>query len=818
MKRATKKILLLTCIIFFSNFIIAQLRSVIDFNIGWKFSLNNDSTAIKEKYDDSKWRMLNLPHDWSIESDFKKDAPATTQGGALPGGIGWYRKTFTLPSSAKNKNVSIEFDGVYQNSEVWINGHYLGKRPNGYISFHYDLTPYLKPIGEKNVIVVKVDNSQQPNSRWYTGSGIYRNVKLFVTNIICIDKMGLFITTPEIGSQKATVRVSTNILNHTNGKEVINLYSDFFDAAGKLVGTSKSLMQRAIPADGYAYADEVNIKNPVLWSVDKPYLYKTVTKIVSNGKIIDEVTTAFGIRSFHFDSRKGFYLNNQLLKLKGVCMHHDLGALGAAFNIAAAKRQLKILKEMGCNAIRFSHNPPASEFLDLCDQMGFLVMDEAFDMWQKRKNRFDYHLYFKEWHKKDLEDMVKRDRNHPSVFMWSIGNEIREQFDSMGTTITKELVDIVKQLDPTRPVISALTETFSEKNFITKANALDVLGFNYKDYDYAELPKRFPNQKFIATETASALETRGVYQFPSDSIRIWPPNFKVQDSFSSGNKDYTSAAYDNTYAYWGNTHEKSWLAVKKNDHIAGAFVWSGFDYLGEPMPYPKFPARSSYFGIIDLAGFPKDIYYMYQSEWSAKPVLHIFPHWNLPAGRQIGSKDDTVDVWAYYNNADEVELFLNGKSLGIRKKQKDELHVMWRVPFTPGTLKAVSRKRGKIILTKEIKTAGKAARIELIADKNLLKADGKDLSFITVRILDKKGNPVPEANNLLKFSISGPGIIAGTDNGYQADTVSLKSNIRNCWKGMALAIIQATEKKGNITLMASSPGIKSSVIFLKTGN
>jgi len=488
-------------------------------------------------------------------------------------------------------------------------------------------------------------------------------------------------------------------------------------------------------------------------------------------------------------------------------MHHDLGALGAAFNINAAKRQLKILKEMGCNAIRFSHNPPASEMLDLCDQMGFLVIDEAFDMWQKRKNKYDYHIDFKEWHKKDIEGMVLRDRNHPSVILWSIGNEIREQFDSTGTTITKELVSIVKDLDPTRPVTSAVTETSPEKNFITKANALDVIGFNYKDYDYAELPKRFPRQKFIASETASALETRGVYEFPADSIRIWPPNFKVQDTFSA-NKDFTCAAYDNTHAYWGNTHERSWLAAKRNQHIAGAFVWSGFDYLGEPMPYPKFPARSSYYGIIDLAGFPKDVYYMYQSEWSTKPVLHIFPHWNWKKGQLI-------DVWAYYNNADEVELFLNGRSLGIRRKNDSTLHVLWRVPFEAGTLKAVSRKNGKIILTKEIKTAGKPDKIELMVDKTNLKADGKDLSFVTVRILDSIGNLIPYADNLIKFSITGNGTIAGTDNGYQADTVSLKSHERKCWKGLSLAIIQSTEKKGNITLTATSPGISSATITIR---
>jgi beta-galactosidase len=614
---------------------LAQVRSEIDFNNGWKFYLVDDSLAKEPSYNDTKWRKLSLPHDWSIESDFKRDFPATTQGGALPGGIGWYRKTFTLPSSAKNKNVSIEFDGVYKNSEVWINGHYLGKRPNGYIAFSYDLTEYILPTPQKNVIVVKVDNSQQPDSRWYSGSGIYRNVQLILTNKWRFEKNTLLVTTPFVNQDSALI--------HVNGLfKVPGGYHVSPSLRISVIAGNKTVYSNLINTDYITQSSDFTsiftIKHPILWSIDNPYLYKLRVELLNAGNNqFDVVSIDFGIRYFNFDSQNGFSLNGKPLKIQGVCLHHDLGALGAAFNVTAAKRQLKILKEMGCNAIRFSHNPPASEFLDLCDQMGFLVIDEAFDMWQKRKNKYDYHLDFKEWHKKDLEAMVLRDRNHPSVIMWSIGNEIREQFDSTGTTITKELVSIVKKLDPSRPVTSAVTETFPEKNFITKANALDVIGFNYKDYDYAELPKRFPGQKFIASETASALETRGVYEFPSDSIRIWPPNFKVQDTFTA-NKDFTSAAYDNTYAYWGNTHERSWLAVKNNQHMAGVFVWSGFDYLGEPMPYPKFPARSSYYGIIDLAGFPKDVYYMYQSEWSTKPVLHIFPHWNWKPGQ-------SVDVW-----------------------------------------------------------------------------------------------------------------------------------------------------------------------------
>ena len=706
----------------------------------------------------------------------------------------------------QTKNVSIEFDGVYKNSEVWINGHYLGKRPNGYVPFSYDLTQHILPSPQKNVIAVKVDNSQQPDSRWYSGSGIYRNVKLIIRNKPSVDEHGIFITTPEVNNESAIIEITTVMSGNFVERRPFSIVHTILDNKGLEVLKQKPYNFNFY-GPGTALVQKLKVKNPILWSVDRPHLYTLRTQLLKNGKVVDQVDNVFGIRTFNFDSQKGFFLNNKSLKIQGVCMHHDLGALGAAFNKEAARRQLTILKEMGCNAIRFSHNPPASEYLDLCDQMGFLVIDEAFDMWQKRKNKFDYHLEFKEWHKKDLEAMVLRDRNHPSVIMWSIGNEIREQFDSTGTTITEELVSIIKSLDKSRPITAALTETFPEKNFITKANALDVLGFNYKDYDYAELPKRFPGQKFIASETASALETRGVYEFPSDSIRVWPPNFRVQDTFSA-NKDLTCAAYDNTHAYWGNTHERSWLAVKRNAHIAGAFVWSGFDYLGEPMPYPRYPARSSYYGIVDLAGFPKDVYYMYQSEWSKKNVLHIFPHWNWKQG-------DSVDVWAYYNNADEVELFLNGRSAGTRKKNDTTLHVIWRLPFRPGTLTAVSRKNGKIILTKEIKTSGEAARIELTVDKKNLKADGKELTFITARILDKNGIIVPTADNEIKFSITGNGIFAGSDNGYQADTVSLKNPKRKCWMGMALAIIQSTEKKGNITLTATSPRIASASVTIR---
>ena len=789
--------------------------------------MGNDSTAINTNYNDAAWRTLSLPHDWSIEGAFSKDHPATTQGGALPGGIGWYRKAFTVPVSSQEKNVSVEFDGVYRNSEVWINGHYLGKRPNGYISFQYDLTPYLKFGTEKNVIAVKADNSQQPNSRWYTGSGIYRSVRMVIKNKIAIDYTGSFITTSLFSFERGHWElynknnldsvfgdVHINAIPITNGtkqSQKIFLINTLYDAAGKKLAQQKSRVINLDAGSGLSTAidrtDAVwGVKNPVLWSVDNPYLYKVVSAVYKDNIKQDEITTTIGFRKFEFDREKGFFLNGHPLKIKGVCLHHDLGALGAAFNYRAAERQLQILKEMGCNAIRTSHNPPAPEFLDLCDRMGFLVMDEAFDIWQKKKNKFDYSLDFKQWHTQDLEDMILRDRNHPSIFMWSIGNEIREQFDSTGIAITKELVAIVKRLDNTRPVTSALTETDTTKNYIYQSNALDVIGWNYNQQNFPEFLKRYPGKIFIGAETTSALATRGHYDMPSDSIRIWPPRGKKE--VENVNGDWSVSAYDNVKAGWGSTHEETWKIIKKHDFLSGLFVWTGFDYLGEPTPYP-WPARSSYFGIVDLAGFPKDVYYMYQSEWTNKPVLHIFPHWNWEPGK-------IIDIWAYYNNADEVELFLNGRSLGTRKKINDDLHVMWRVPFESGILRAISRKNGKTVLTKEIKTAGKAAIIELTADRKIIKADGKDLSFITVKILDKDGNLVPAANHLIEFSISGNATIAATDNGYQADTLSLTNHKRSAWKGMAMVIVKSSVKKGNSTLTAHAPGIKPAMLVLKS--
>lgn len=770
-------------------------RLIQDFNFSWKFNLGESSGAQNTSFNDKNWRQLDLPHDWSIEGKFDKDHPATPGGGALPGGIGWYRKNFFTPASSKDKQVFIEFDGVYKDSEVWINGHYLGKRPNGYIAFRYELTPYLN-FGKQNTIAVKVDNSKQPNSRWYSGSGIYRAVKLLTVNKSHISQWGTFITTPTVSSQSATVAIATEITS-PDLKNII-LKTIIKNPQGKTVAQQQS--------SGEANLKQVlQVPNPQLWSDENPNLYTAESQLWKGKQLLDVYETVFGIRSFEFDASKGFFLNGKATRIKGVCLHHDFGALGTAFNKSAAIRQLTLLKEMGCNGIRTSHNPPASAFLNLCDSLGFIVMDEAFDMWAKEKSYFDYHLNWEQWHKRDLEDQVRRDRNHASVFIWSTGNEILEQrgtgADTLGRVIARELTAIVKSLDPTRPVTTANNEIDLSNNLI-QSGAMDIIGYNYNYEKWKDFPATYPGKKLIVTESTSALQTRGHYDMPSDSTRIWPVAW--DKPLLTGNDDFTCSAYDNCRTPWGSSHENTLKAFNKNQEVSGIFVWTGFDYLGEPTPYP-WPARSSYFGILDLAGFPKDSYYLYQSEWTHKPVLHIFPHWNWKTGQ-------TIDVWAYYSQADEVELFLNGKSLGKKSKEGDELHIMWRMTYEPGTLKAVSRKNGKVILEKEIKTAGQPTQIVLEANRENLHADGKDLVFVTAKILDKDGNLVPDASNKIDFSVVGGAAIVATDNGDQTSHESFQSKSRKAFNGLALAVVKSGLKAGEIKIKAVSGDLESAEI------
>jgi beta-galactosidase len=789
----------------------------VSFNADWSFHLN-DSIADKDTIGaGTKWRTLDVPHDWSIEGKFDEKSPGGYGGGSLNGGLGWYKKTFKVAAEDSTKITSITFDGVYKNSEVWVNGHYLGKRPNGYIGFQYDMSPYLNYGDKNNEIIVKVDNSKQPNSRWYSGSGIFRNVWIETTDKLHVGKWGTYITTPKVTAEKASVSIETTIKNQYKEGKKATVTTTIFKEDKKVTSVTQDITINA--SENQTLNQSAEVENPILWSDENPELYTAVTEISLDNKIIDQYKTTFGIRDFKFDLNKGFILNGKQVKIKGVCMHHDLGPLGSAINTRAIERQLEILKEMGVNGIRTSHNPPAPELLELCDKMGFIVMDEAFDMWKQTKTKYDYGNDWDKWHKQDLIDQLLRDRNHASIFMWSIGNEIPEQWSEKGVEIAKELAAITRQYDKTRPLtagmnppvnmnIDAVTLQFEKKdvsiNPLAGSGVLDLIGYNYAHQTFEHHLKNFPNTPFIATETTSGLQTRGYYDAVSDTIKKWPVRWDLK--FTEGNPGNTVSAYDQVQTPWGSTHEATWKIIKKHDFLAGMYVWTGFDYIGEPTPY-EWPSVSSYFGIVDLAGFPKDVYYMYQSEWTDKTVLHIFPHWNWKAGQ-------TVDVWAYYNKADEVELFVNGKSVGKRSKKGDDLHVMWRIPFEAGTLKAVSRKDGKVVLEKEIKTAGNPSQLKLTADRSTIKADKNDLSFITVDILDDKGTIAPNANNEINFSLKGNGKIVGVCSGDPVSHESYKGNKHTALAGKCLVIVQSGDQSGRLELTAKANGLKQSTIVI----
>jgi len=765
-----------------------------DFNQDWKFILNDSPSYSTTEYDDSQWRSLNLPHDWSIEGEFSKDNPSGVNGGALPGGVGWYRKTFSLPESDSLRKIYITFDGVYRNSEVYLNGNLLGKRPNGYIGFQYDLSPYLQFGKVRNVLAVRADNSDQPNSRWYSGSGIYRNVWLEKMHPVHVDLWGTSIKTDNVSEKSAGVELSTIIKNTTGENKDVKVETRILDRNG-LVVASQVNEARVDMKNTLELTQKFLVGTPELWSIEGPYLYKAVTTLSLGVDKLDVYETPFGIRSFAFDSEKGFFLNGMPVKILGVCDHHDLGALGAAVNTRAIERQLEILKDMGCNSIRTSHNPPAPELLDLCDRMGFIVMDETFDMWAEKKVEYDYSIYWDVWHEKDLMDHLLRDRNHPSVMIWSIGNEILEQWDSTGTIIARELTAIVKKFAPELYVTSGLNDP-EPSNYLYKSGALDLIGFNYHQETFEQFPEKFKGENFIASETNSSLHTRGMYDMPSDSIRVWPIRWDVP--FYEGNPDNSCSSYDNCRAPWGSTQSDTWKLIKKHDYLSGLYIWTGFDYLGEPTPY-QWPSRSSYFGLVDLAGFPKDSYYLYQSEWTDKPVLHLFPHWNWKEGQ-------TIDVWAY-SNFDEVELFINGKSQGSKSRQGDDLHIQWRVIFEVGSLKATGKNKTGETMEAIINTAGPPARIELIADRENINTDGTDLAFITVNILDKDNNPVPHADNLVHFEVPDMVSIAGVDNGSQTSHEPFRANYRKAFNGKCLLIIQSKNIKGNPVITATSEGL-----------
>ena len=806
-------------------------RERISFDNDWLFMLTDSDGIEQPDYDDSHWRKLDLPHDWAIEGDFSADNPSGYAGGALPGGMGWYRKHFVVDSAdlANGKRIYLDFDGIYMLSTVYINGVSTGTRPYGYISFRRDVTPLLHP-GE-NVVAVSVDNTLQPNSRWYSGCGIYRHVWMAKTEAIHVDNWGTYVTTPIVENDKAIVNVATRVRNTTADSVTVTVSQYLLDTTGKTVAQGSGSM--TIAADTTAEESiELTLNNPHRWSVEDPYLYTVRTIVSHNSHIVDSYDTPIGIRTYRFDAKEGFFLNEKPVKIKGVCMHHDLGCLGAAVNTRAIERQLEILKEMGCNAYRCSHNPPATEVLDLCDRMGFIVMDEALDMWSRPKTQYDYARFFKEWHERDITDLILRDRNHPSIFMWSLGNEVREQWTheasdilslddanmplnlmkdasalaqegtqlSTNSLITRHLCEIVKNLD-SRPTTTGNDEP-NPSNHLFRAGSLDIIGYNYHVEWFDSVPGWFPDKPFIATESASGLMTRGYYEQPSDSMMPRPIRWDIPYV----NDSYSCSSYDHVHAPWGSTHEKNWRMVKERDYVSGTFIWTGFDYIGEPTPY-KFPARSSYFGIVDLAGFPKDIYYMYKSEWSNDTVLHLFPHWNHTSG-------ETIDMCCYYNHADEVELWINGVSQGVRTKPEGKFHAIWRVVYEPGEVRVVSRKDGKEVLSKTIKTAGKPAQIRLTADRTSIQADGQDLSFVTVEILDKEGNLCPLADNLVTFDIAGNAFIAGVDNGSPYSMERFKANHRKAFYGKCLVVIQSKEEKGSATLTATADGLRAAEIAI----
>lgn len=769
----------------------AQARDRQNFDNGWRFVLADSAQMSKTDYHDTHWRALNLPHDWAVEGDFLCSNPSGAGGGALPGGIGWYRKTFNLQKK-QGERYFIEFDGVYMNARVYINGKEVGYRPYGYSSFEYDITPYL--IAGRNVVAVRVDNSDQPNSRWYSGCGIYRHVWFTKTADVHVKHWGVHV----VANPDGRISVTADVESQGKAYKVRN---QVFDAQGRAVG--------------------LKVRRPHLWSVDDPYIYKVRTQVLVGGKVVDEVWTNTGFRSFRFDAKTGFWLNGKNMKLNGVCEHHDFGCLGAVVNEDAMHRKLVRLKEMGVNAIRSSHNPPAPELLNMCDTMGLIVMDESFDMWHRRKTQNDYARFFDEWHERDLSDLILRDRNHPSILMWSIGNEVLEQWSSadadtltleqanlilnaghdastlakdgetsVNTLLADHLADIVRRYDTTRPITAGCNEP-SPNNHLFKGKALDIVGFNYHHQGIKDVPKNFPGRPFIMTESVSALQTTGFYTMPSDSVIKAPKEWWLPYTDPS----FKCSSYDNMHASWSSTHEETWDVVKHTPYVGGQFIWTGFDYIGEPTPY-SYPARSSYFGIIDLAGQPKDVYYMYQSEWTNRPVLHLFPHWNWLDGEQI-------DMWCYYNQADEVELYINGKSQGVRRKaDSHQYHVMWRVTFEPGEVKVVARKDGKEVRQQTIHTAGQPHHLQLSIDYQ-----GKNTTFVKVEVVDENGNRCPWAENQVFFDTDAT--IIGVDNGNQTSLERFKDNKRKAFFGRCFVVLD-----GHGTLKAKSYGLPTATIKL----
>ena len=778
-----------------------------------------DVDYVQAGFDDSNWENVDLPHDWAIKGPF--NAPGVGGGmGRLPSnGVGWYRRNLTISPEDLSKSIFLDIDGAMSYAAVWLNGNLVGGWPYGYASFRLDLTPYVKS-GDGNLLAIRLDNALD-SSRWYPGGGIYRNVWLVKADTTHVSQYGTFITTPSVSAQQASLALAVEIENKASiGRQVdVSTEVHLLDTdSGRALGDAVASIPRAsvnIPGgERQSVNGSTTVTNPLLWGPppgQKPTMYIALTTITSNGTTIDTYETRFGIRSVTYNAEKGVSINGQWVRVQGTCNHHDQGSLGAAFHVRAAERQLQMLQEMGSNALRTSHNPPAPEFLDMADQMGFMVLDEIFDCWNSQKTKNDYHLLFSDWHEQDLRLFLRRDRNHPSVIAWSFGNEIGEQGSSSGGTIGQALHDIIRAEDPTRPSTAAMNSASAGSAF---ANVLDLIGLNYQGEglgtsmasSFPNFHKSYPNKMIWTSESSSVLSTRGTYIFPVTSAN----SATVGDSSGGDLKSMYVSAYDLYAPSWGSSPDKVFGQQDRYPYVAGEFVWTGWDYLGEPTPYNA--ARSSYFGIIDLAGFKKDRFYLYQSRWrSDLPVAHILPHWTWPD--RVGE----ITPVHVFSSGDEAELFVNGKSAGRQKKADHSYRFRWdNVTYAPGDLRVVTYKNGSQWAVDTKRTVGDAAKLNMTADRTTIRGDGYDLSFITVAVVDSNGDSVPRANNAIKFSLSGPGQIVSTDNGDPTDMTAFPSLTRKAFSGFALAIVRTNQgASGQITVSASATGLTGAQIHIQ---
>jgi beta-galactosidase len=781
-----------------------QARQTILFNDNWKFYKGDVANGDMTSFNDSAWRNVDLPHDWSIEGPFNEQWASATA--YLPTGTGWYRKTFELSKDLRSKKLFLYFDGVYKNSEVWVNGHYLGKRPNGFIAFQYEITPFLDRTG-RNIVAVKVDHSEFADSRWYTGSGIYRNVYLIATTPVHVDLWGIAFITPEVSFQKATAIVTVSVLNQTLASAPVLVEAELFDTRGKRVIVGQQ--QISVSSNNKSGAKiSFNVNQPMLWSTDRPYLYKLLVKLKIKGEEVDQISQQVGFRSIKFDKDKGFFLNGQNMKIKGVCVHDDAGALGVAVPEEVWNSRLQLLKKMGCNSLRMSHNPHADYVYDLADKLGFLVMEEAFDEWEVGKNKWikgwnvgkpgndGYHTDFGRWADRDIQDMVLRNRNHPSIFLWSIGNEIdypndpythevlntgrNPQIYGKGytpgkpaatrlTDIAKQLVTDVKKCDTTRPVTAALAGVVMS-NEVGYPEVLDVVGYNYQEFRYADDHRKYPERIIYGSENGMALS--------------------------------------------------AWKAVEDNDHISAQYLWTGIDYLGEARSWP---ARSSTAGLIDLAGFPKQSYYFRQSLWSDKPMIYIGTS-SLAGG--ASGRTTIGGAWNYsdgdsvlincFTNCDEAELFINGKSLGTKRLADFPERVLsWRITYQPGKLVGKGYKKGKEVSQYSIQTAGKAYAIHATVDRRNFDASKKQMAQVEISIVDENGLLVPGANNEIVIAVDGPGRLMGLESGSAVSHEEYKSDKRKAYNGRLLAYVQSFSKPGTVKIVVTSNGLKAETILVE---